>query len=839
MLGMGESGFLCTGKQGNQGNLKHNVKVFDQAGGGKAFGSLGGWSLRYALVVLMLALGVLLSGCVQMNDPETSQEFHGDVVGVISSGESVGQTFVSLRGGLNGLALWLSSSEPDILVTFDLFHSPGGENPIYRTKFSVQDGATHIEIPTQPDQPKQSYYFELSTSQGIVNVLGRDEDCYALGEAFSDGAALEGDLAFRGTYAYGMSSISEDLGSLLRQWQLYIALTIILFIPGWLGLEFSGLGKEFDAGERIGISAGLSLAIIPSLMLWTTLLGIRWNREVVLVGAGIMTTLLLWHVATLLLSKPLTLNFPKLVSRLKSPITILGVIFFISFFVRTAMIRDVGAPLWVDSIHHTLIAKAIIATGGYPDNYLPFVPFEARLYHPGYHSVLAAFHWLSGFEIHEAMLVLGQVLNALMVFAIYTLTRKLVKDKTASLVAALITGLVTAMPAYYTSWGRYTQLAGLLVLPVSLIWISPRIKGRGWFPTLVLGAVSLGGLTLIHYRVLVFFGCLVIATWVGYLYRYNQNAWKTILSGMKQTAAISICGLLVILPWLGPTYNEFAQHIVNKGGSGIISFQAIHTKYHTAALGIPALILAGIGLFLGLYKRRRFTIIILVWVAFLFAVANPRYFRIPILRALINQSSVEIMLFIPIAILGGYASSQILSGIQKVIPSRLDKVSQGINLMVGLFIAILGAQKLLTILNPDTILFRKDDEIGISWIEENIPEGETIVINPKGWGYGLYMGADGGYWISPLANLPTVPPNVLYGMSIEAIEMTNPFVETLLPIGDDPEKIQELFQEYGYRYIYIGSKGGVISPKALNESPRFLAIFNEKDTWVFKMIDDQ
>ena len=31
------------------------------------------------------------------------------------------------------------------------------------------------------------------------------------------------------------------------------------------------------------------------------------------------------------------------------------------------------------------------------------------------------------------------------------------------LAAALIVGVFTPMPAYYTSWGRYTQLAALLI----------------------------------------------------------------------------------------------------------------------------------------------------------------------------------------------------------------------------------------------------------------------------------------------------------------------------------------------------------------------------------------
>ena len=65
------------------------------------------------------------------------------------------------------------------------------------------------------------------------------------------------------------------------------------------------------------------------------------------------------------------------------------------------------------------------------------------------------------------MLLYGQVLNALMVFPVYLFTTLLVNDRRAGVIAALIAGLITPMPAYYTSWGRYTQLGALAILPAA------------------------------------------------------------------------------------------------------------------------------------------------------------------------------------------------------------------------------------------------------------------------------------------------------------------------------------------------------------------------------------
>ncbi len=78
------------------------------------------------------------------------------------------------------------------------------------------------------------------------------------------------------------------------------------------------------------------------------------------------------------------------------------------------------------------------------------------------------------------MLLLGQVFNALSVLAVYLLATSLTKDRLAGLFAALVTGFLSSMPAYYASWGRYTQLVGLLVLPVCAALMMRLLSGRAF-----------------------------------------------------------------------------------------------------------------------------------------------------------------------------------------------------------------------------------------------------------------------------------------------------------------------------------------------------------------------
>ena len=144
------------------------------------------------------------------------------------------------------------------------------------------------------------------------------------------------------------------------------------------------------------------------------------------------------------------------------------------------MVRDLAFPAWVDPIHHSTIVRLIVEQGAYPQSYAPYVSALHASYHAGFHSLVATFHWLSGLEISRAMLLLCQVFNALSVLAVYLLTTSLTKDRLAGLFAALATGFLSSMPAYYASWGRYTQLTGLLVLPVCAALLMRLLSGRAF-----------------------------------------------------------------------------------------------------------------------------------------------------------------------------------------------------------------------------------------------------------------------------------------------------------------------------------------------------------------------
>ncbi len=129
--------------------------------------------------------------------------------------------------------------------------------------------------------------------------------------------------------------------------------------------------------------------------------------------------------------------------------------------------------------------------------------------------------------------------------------------------------------------------------------------------------------------------------------------------------------------------------------------------------------------------------VMVLWVGLLFIAANQGVIHIPG-QGNINLSSVEIMLFMPIAVLGGYAVDTISNFVVKFSPKRVK--SAFYLLLAGglLAAALVGMRRQIPAMVPTTLLFREADRTAMQWIEANIPQDETILINPFLWGYGNY-----------------------------------------------------------------------------------------------------
>jgi hypothetical protein len=815
---------------------------------------------RVAKVLALLSVAVLLSGCVTLPDPEASQEIRNDIVGTIDGAHTIGQTFLARRPRLNGVELWLRTlgeAGGSATMTVEFFTDLWEAEPLVSTDVAVialaGGDSVRVLFPPQPGSAGQHYYLRLRASGARLGVLGRNEDGYPGGQAVLDGTSIDADLSFRLLYDYGLGTMLGDLFSVVPRAWLALPLAVLLLLPGWLLLDLAGLCRSFDLGEQVALATGLSVALVPVVLVWTGRVGLHWRQPAVVIAAALLVMLGAWR----LLRRQI--RGRDLESRTASRESIgwrwaLAGIFALSLAVRLAMVRDYTVPAWVDSVHHALIAQLIVDEGSLPATYAPFIQADTASYHAGFHSLVATFHWLSGLDVARALLLLAQVLNALVVPAAYLLAKELTGDRIAGLVAALVVGLFSPMPAYYASWGRFTQLAGLLMLPVALVLTKRALillplpetaagrqgvrndgKRWEWMRASLLATLALSGLILTHYRVAAFFGCLLLAYLVGQ--RYGRGVrWRHLASDGWRVGLMGWGALVLTLPWFVPTLTTlWLPKLQTWSGTDPAAFSDFSWRYLTLGNGSYVLVLALVGLAWALALRRRFALTLLLWVGLLFVLASMGIWGLPG-GGFVNYVSVEISLFFPLSVLVGYALSQLLAAWQSAVPAQWSGAFRGVVVLLFGMVVLYGAWALLPILNADTVLMRQADEPAIDWIRESTPGDARFLVNPAPWSAYMYAGHDGGYWISPLARRQTVPPPVLYGLgSREEIDAINRVCAAVGNLAQDPAALWSLLRKWGITHLYIGARGGVLSAKALDNSEYFSTVYTGDGAWVFEV----
>lgn len=788
--------------------------------------------------VLLAGLALLLSGCVTLKDPEASQEYTGDVVARLSPGQAVGQTLTSRRARLSEVQLWLRQeqmpSAADPYLTIELYHTPDDPEPITRLSLAASEVASHfpvtVQLPIQPGPPGQAYYLRLSVTEGAYAVYGRGEDAYPYGELYLNGSAQPADAGFRLGYDYDRWAFWSDLGVILRSAWLILPLLLIFWLPGRLSLRLVEDQMTLDWGQRVALAVGLSLAAAPVALVWITWFHLHSGGRTGLILVYLLLAGLL--LASGRLGRPI--RRPRF-----DPISLgLAAVFLFSLGLRLVMVRDLAGPAWVDSAHHALLTRMTLEQSAYPTTFAPYAQADAIGYHLGFYSLSAAFTALSGLALPQALLLFGQVLNALSVFMVYLLTVTFTRDRLAGLAAALLVGVFSPMPAYYTSWGRYTQLAGLIVLPVGMRLIQAAIRRPRPSARLALvGGLACVGLFLIHYRVIVFLAALLIAYGLAEVIRQldKRPVWRTLPPMLVRGALAAVCAMLLALPQVWRVFTGLLAPRLAAGMSDPQPLTSIPWGYLTPAQGRAVLILGLVGLVWSVLRARWVGPLLALWTGLLYLSANQGTLRLPILGG-VNLTSVEIILFVPLTILGGWLIADVLRLIGQQLPQPVRLGYWALVPVVGLGWTLAAAPSLLTVLNPTTFLLRQADLPAMTWVSQNVPPEETLLINPFAWGYGYYAGQDGGYYLSAYAGRKTMPPTVLYAQGQpDYVAQVNQVCQQVLDRGKDAAGLHGLMTTRGIDYVYLGARGGTISPQALRQSSLFELLYAQEGVYIFKV----
>ncbi|MEA3327583.1 MAG: DUF6541 family protein [Chloroflexota bacterium] len=598
---------------------------------------------------------------------------------------------------------------------------------------------------------------------------------------------------------------------------------ILMLLPGlawwaWLGK------RNQDPLISLAQIIGVTLASISLLAELVFLLGGSLGIADIV---GILTIILVLGIAGVV-KNGLDLSKRNL------PYLLIGLIAFgLVIAWRLYQAKDLLLPNWVDSQHHYLIVRTILENGGLPDTLSPAldVPFY---YHYGFHAVTALFTGLSGLEIGEAMLLLGQVLNAAVGLSIYALGKTLWDDWRPAACAALLVSFATRMPAYYLSWGRYTLITGLVLLPLAMAISLQLLRKPHSKKQVITLALLTAGVLLSHYFTAVLLAVfLVILAFVYLIPRWD--APLTALSGFSGVSIGVVSGLVLAAPWLfrvtkySTASTGVGVNLPNSIGTIIDSSQ---WDYIWQLLGPTSnhwlLLLAGIGLMWAIIKGKN--IHFGLWTLILSILTLPWSF---VLRPF-RPDHFAIILFLPAVLWTGWFFWQVGSYLEKWLKQRW--MSTLLLLLVVAGWTIWGSPLSLDILNSKTVLVTEADMEALNWVAENTPPDARFFINTAYWQSNTYRGVDGGGWLLPYTGRWSLVPTIFYGFSPDKddVQKNREWGERASQITACSEDFWALVEEAHLGWIYIHEGVGSLKPKELEDCEGVAIVYENYGVFIYQ-----
>jgi len=511
--------------------------------------------------------------------------------------------------------------------------------------------------------------------------------------------------------------------------------------------------------------------------------------------------------------------------------------------VRLLAVREFAFPLWVDSVRHALITQVMASKGQVLFDYAPYLPMIDRFpYHFGYHTISASLMMISTRSLPLLMLSLGQLLNALMPLTVYAAAWLMTKRRDVGVVAAFLVAFPFLFPGYYATWGRFTQLTGMLImcLLVAMTWRLLRGSERERVHWWLVGLLA-AGLFLVHLRVFIYYLPFAFVLW---LYNYNNNQGRR----TRWLATAALLGGMLVAPriwYLKPV------SVGNVFKNQIAGYNAFPTGYLTAGWEQYFIVAAAVSLLIVLVARFRRTrwshlpLILLLWVAMLFLLLGGEYIGLPE-SWVVNLNSMYITLFFPLALL--LAISSIYLWRHRILLYRIPPPYRPFlsALWYGscgaLFTALLlfGIHKQITILNDKTILAHRDDLPALEWVAQNTPPSARFVVSSWLWLGGAWAGQDAGSWLVPLTGRYSSTPPADYIYNIPLHQEVTAFNEAAKEIEDwsDPA-VATWLQEQGMTHIFVGVKPSLftfsLDPATLKQNPAFIERYSQHGAFVFEI----
>jgi hypothetical protein len=492
--------------------------------------------------------------------------------------------------------------------------------------------------------------------------------------------------------------------------------------------------------------------------------------------------------------------------------------------------RDLALPAWVDSVHHVFLVRLFLEGGGLPVTLQPWIP-GPFYYHFGFHAAAAVFAVFSGLSPDRAVLFFGQILGVAAALSAYRLSMALRRDRRQALLVLALVGFFSEMPAYYLTWGRYTLLAGMVLLPLAMAEAVEYTLRAPRPASAVRLAILTAGTLLSHYLTGILLALFLALLGVYVLLRRNR---RRRFPGLAVAVA---AGTAAALPWLIPMLRYSAGSVgvdvVAPGGAVDAMYFANYGDYLWKLLGpLRNYLLLGSGLLAGLAAlfRRGPLRVFAVWGLVLGLETLPWGLRIAPFR----PDHLAIIVFLPASILAANGLITLADYLNRRVPALRAHFFFG---GVALAVCLAGIWQTRTIVNPGTVFATSDDRQAAVWAARNTPADAVFLINVVPWQNGLYRGVDGGWWLLPLAERRTLLPPMLYSFGPQDyIDKVDGVAATVSTLTGCTGEFWSIVQAQGVTYLYIKEGSGSLQPGGLESCPGVVEAFRAGKVRIYRVV---
>jgi len=794
-------------------------------------------------------------------------------VGELSHGATVSQSFMPNRDGLHRITLLLATYDRQNSgqITFTLRDEQ--EQIIYQEQFAGQDvidnHARLFLFPPQTDSALRRYTIQLSADSvaGEGITLWADTTNRYPGLLHINERELAGDLRIEWGYKPTATLLWWNALDGIKAHGLTFFFYLLLWTLPGLAVLVWVRDPEDDAWsvQQLWAAAlvlsGALLVIVPQ---YTYLLAIPLGS---------------WAVWAILLLSAVCLWVARQRGRSIGPImppdsltALYGVILLLVIASRFLALHALAGPQWGDSVHHALITQLLLDYGGIFENYNPYIPLGPFTYHAGFHLLSAWLSWSAwptgaslAIDGTTAIMLAAQWMNVIAVVMVGLLAEGVAqwrlparKAQIAGLLALLIAGLLSDMPAFYVNWGRYTQLAGQIFLPAALLW-----SIRGWQPDqrrlwLCLTILVVSALALAHYRVLIMYAVTVPLLLLFALWR-TEHEWKQAIKELLGRAVVSgLATCVLILPWywkiIESQIGRYVTALATKKGEPtgfMVNYNALSdiTPYVPQWL----LVLSVLGLIWLLLRRRAAGVLQGGWLLLFFLLSNPYTLLGLPGTGLVNNFMLAIALYLPLAALVGVSAADFIDWLPTK-HVRFTRIMSGIMASLLLLVALYGTWQQINITSPrEFSMITHSDLKASQWIQENTSPDAIFHINGFfAFANSVVAGSDGGWWLWLTANREATATPMVYGhesgLDPTYREVVNARYRHLLKAyQENIDALAVAMREEKVDYVYIGAQQGRIDsyplrlrldPTHFRESAAFETVYSDDLTWIFKVREE-